>query len=137
MLPHRVGQTVRDPRAGPQWSVRRLRRRAVYCTYMASRQWFARRECWAAEWVGRNGTGPRCLICSGGWSLSDDLHHRTYQRLGREACGDLIPLCRRCHGALHPILESERAWRRLSRVQATDLIVQTLRRTTIRHGLSQ
>jgi hypothetical protein len=102
---------------------------------MASEQWFALRERWAADWAERRGNEPHCLICGAEWSLCDDLHHRTYERLGREADRDLIPLCRSCHGVLHRILESDCLWRRLGRSQATDLIVLTLRRKALKRGV--
>jgi 5-methylcytosine-specific restriction endonuclease McrA len=95
---------------------------------MASQQWFALRERWAEDWAARHGNEPHCRICGIEWALCDDLHHRTSERLGKEARQDLIPLCRSCHGALHRILESDRSWRRLNRAQATDLIVLNLRR---------
>ena len=104
---------------------------------MASQQWFALRERWAADWAARDGTEPHCLICGAEWSLCDDLHHRTYERLGREADRDLIPLCRSCHSALHRVLESDRSWRRLNRAQATDLIVLRLRRRAHKRGVLQ
>jgi hypothetical protein len=98
---------------------------------MASPAWFARRQQWLAEWTARHGGERRCLVCGTAWSLRrDDLHHRSYDRLGHEAHGDLIPLCRACHRALHRVIESDRSWRRLDRAQATDLIVTTLRHRT-------
>lgn len=123
---------MRDPRPGIAWSFGRLRRRAVYRDYMASPAWFARRQHWANEWMARHGTEPYCLVCGDPWSLRhDDLHHRTYARLGHEAHHDLIPLCRVCHRALHRVLESNPSWRRLDRRQATDLIVVALRHKTL------
>jgi 5-methylcytosine-specific restriction endonuclease McrA len=41
----------------------------------------------------------QCALCSFGGKL--DVHHRTYERLGRELPEDLIPLCRRCHDRHH------------------------------------
>ena len=132
-----VGLDMRKPRPGLLWSTRRLHRRAAYCNYMASQQWFALRELWAADWAERHGTEPRCLVCDVGWALCDDLHHRTYERLGSEGRRDLIPLCRCCHGALHRMLETDRSWRRLDRAQATDLIVVTLRHKAHKRGVRQ
>ena len=135
--PDRVSSAVRNPRPGFPWSARRLHRRAAYCNYMASEQWFALRGRWAADWVISHGSEPRCLICGIEWALCDDLHHRTYERLGNEAARDLIPLCRSCHGVLHRVLESDRLWRRLGRPQATDLIFLTLRRKAQKQGLGR
>jgi hypothetical protein len=44
--------------------------------------------------------GRQCQRCE----ISDvqlEVHHLTYDRLGRESEGDLIVLCRRCHGREH------------------------------------
>jgi len=103
---------------------------------MASPAWFARRERWAKEWTVRHNREPCCVICWAAWSLRrDDLHHRSYARLGHEADHDLTPLCRRCHRRLHRILESDPSWRRLDRSQATDLIVVALRHKTSRRTM--
>jgi hypothetical protein len=135
MKPDKVGQVVRNPRTGLPWSPRRIHRRAAYCNYMASQQWFALRECWAADWAARNGSEPQCLICGIEWALCDDLHHRTYESLGNETYRDLIPLCRSCHDTLHRVLETDRSWRRPNRAQATDLVVLTLRRKARKRGV--
>lgn len=125
---------MRDPRPGIAWSLGRVRRRAAYRDYMTRPAWFARRHRWVAEQATRYGTEPCCLVCGGPWSLiHDDLHHRSYARLGHEAHGDLIPLHRACHRALHRILESDPSWRRLDRAQATDLIVVALRHKALDH----
>ena len=132
--PPKVGRPVRDPRPGLIWSVRRVRRRAAYCDYMASPAWFALRERWARDWTARRGVEPCCVICGAVWTLKrGDLHHRSYARLGHELGHDLIPLCRACHGTLHRAIESNPAWRRLDRAQATDLIVMALRRKLLGH----
>jgi 5-methylcytosine-specific restriction endonuclease McrA len=50
-----------------------------------------------------------CRIC--GASRFDarlDLHHRTYERLGRERLSDLVLLCRRCHDAVHALAKARR-----------------------------
>lgn len=126
---------MRDPRPGLVWSTGRLARRAAYCDYMASPQWFALRGRWAKDWKAHHGVEPCCLICGTRWSLErDDLHHRTYARLGHEGSRDLIPLCRICHGALHRVLEFNPSWRQIDRVQATDLIVKVLRRRCVAIG---
>ncbi len=41
----------------------------------------------------------RCQVCNAfGWL---DVHHRTYERVGREELGDLVVLCRKCHALFH------------------------------------
>jgi len=43
-----------------------------------------------------------CLVCA---SVKYELHHRSYKRLGEEIFGDLIPLCRLHHYAVHDYLK--------------------------------
>lgn len=124
---------MRDPRPGLPWSLRRLQRRAVYATWMASPAWQRRRQAWREAWIARHGQEPACHICGRPWSLhGGDLHHRSYQRLGHETDTDLIPLCRTpCHQQLHRILESHPAWlNSAGRAHATDMIVARLRART-------
>lgn len=45
---------------------------------------------------------PRCKLCKKEGKLS--VHHKTYKRIGREMCTDLIYLCQPCHTALHGIM---------------------------------
>lgn len=52
-------------------------------------------------------TDRRCLVC---WSTCMvNVHHRTYQRIGREFNDDLIILCEDCHHSLHKIAERLKA----------------------------
>jgi hypothetical protein len=95
---------------------------------MASRAWQTRRQQWLTDWIDAHGTEPTCVVCGGPWTLRcGDLHHRSYDRLGHEANTDLIPLDRACHTRLHQILDSNPAWLRLGRAQATDVIIARLR----------
>lgn len=120
---------MRDPRPGIAWSTGRIVRRAGYAAYMASERWCQVREAWAAQWFEDHGRPPVCSACGAEWRLrAGDLHHRSYSRLGHEKPNDMIPMCRGCHADLHRILESSPAWRRLGRPQATDLIVNVLRK---------
>ena len=120
---------MRKPRPGLAWSRRRLAIRAAYGMYMDSPEWYRRRELWLSEWrAAHGGSNPCCRVCGAEWTLRHgDLHHRTYERLGGEHPSDLAPLCRFHHRCLHALMESTPAWRRLSRAQATDLIVAYLR----------
>jgi hypothetical protein len=118
---------MRDPRAGLAWSRARVVRRAVYAEWMGSRDWLAWREQWKAQWVERHGVEPACAVCDAPWTLRHgDLHHRSYDRLGHEHPSDVTPMCRPCHHQLHRMLEAG-AWRRITRTQATDLIIRNLR----------
>lgn len=64
-----------------------------YPDYLQSPEWRERRAEVLRFWNGQ------CALCS--WSESVDVHHRTYERLGREHLSDLIPLCRNCHQEFH------------------------------------
>jgi len=68
-----------------------------YSAYLQSPQWHAATAAYRAH--------PRlpqyCLGCQSG---SFELHHRSYTRIGHEAVGDLIPLCRICHERVHRYL---------------------------------
>jgi 5-methylcytosine-specific restriction endonuclease McrA len=64
-----------------------------YQSYIHSDVWRAKAEA-AIERA-----GGRCQVCNGRSRLN--VHHRTYQQLGREADTDLIVLCRFCHELFH------------------------------------
>jgi hypothetical protein len=118
---------MRPPRAGSRWSGGRVRRRSRYATYLASDEWFARRARWYFDQLAV-GRAVRCQVCGQAWTLDQgDLHHRTYDHLGHEHHGDLVPLCRTHHAALHQIWDGSPAWRRLGRTQATAGIITALR----------
>lgn len=120
---------MREPRPGLPWSRGRLRRRGRYASYMGSLDWQARREAWHAEWLDRYGIEPMCVVCDERWTeRHGDLHHRSYDRLGRERFDDLVPLCRAHHRALHDLWDGSSAWRSLGRASATIGIIATLRR---------
>jgi len=44
----------------------------------------------------------RCEACGVPWGLQ--VHHKTYQRLGKEDLDDLVCLCRVCHRKFHGIV---------------------------------
>jgi hypothetical protein len=44
----------------------------------------------------------RCLVCG---APGFELHHRSYERLGKEELFDLVPLCRGHHQKLHDLLD--------------------------------
>jgi 5-methylcytosine-specific restriction endonuclease McrA len=46
----------------------------------------------------------QCALCCSTKAL--EVHHRTYERLGRERSDDLIVLCWRCHRRHHGTLQS-------------------------------
>lgn len=83
-------------------------REEEYRAYLLSPEWKARRE----EALER--AGHRCQICYSAGDL--EVHHRTYQRFGHEAPGDLTVLCTACHALYHGRVarrrNSRRSWRR-------------------------
>lgn len=68
---------------------------ADYRSYMASDEWRAKKLAFYSS----PATPKRCQGCDSKRSL--DLHHLTYARFKRERFTDLIPVCRRCHDAIH------------------------------------
>lgn len=120
---------MREPRHGIAWSRGRVARRERYSQFMASAAWRRRRAAWYAAHLSTTGERPSCAICNSCWRLGvDDLHHRSYDRLGAGRDEDLVPLCRSCHDTVHEVIESSPAWRRMSRAQATDVVIARLRR---------
>lgn len=46
---------------------------------------------------------PHCHRCGG---KSQNVHHRTYERVGNESQDDLVALCRDCHELVHLYVKS-------------------------------
>lgn len=67
---------------------------AGYRRYIASPEWTARRTSYYENHE------RRCRSC-GANDKEIHLHHRTYERIGREDDSDLMPLCYSCHSILH------------------------------------
>jgi hypothetical protein len=67
-----------------------------YQQYLRSDHWKSVRERY------RCSKKPKKCQCCG--SEKYELHHTTYERLGREWLKDLMPLCRRHHRAVHKYL---------------------------------
>lgn len=72
-----------------------------YDAYLRSKHWRAVRKRWID--AGR----PQC--CSVCGSEKYQLHHRTYERLGRERLDDLVALCGGHHKAAHALVNSRKA----------------------------
>lgn len=87
-----------------------------YAEYLQTPAWRERR----AERL--RFAGHRCEVCNAGGRL--EVHHRTYERLGRELMTDLVALCRECHR-----LFSDRMPKPLPapRPTATDALVEAIR----------
>ena len=70
--------------------------KASYAAYLRSETWQAtkRRKLSSVDWC--------CENCGAEWGMTAlDVHHLTYERLGREKDEDLRVLCRACHGDEH------------------------------------
>lgn len=72
-----------------------------YGAYIGSQEWAERRRYYVAKAL------HCCQLCN--WRSPDgrglNVHHRTYERLGREFDSDVIVLCRPCHAKFHDVLE--------------------------------
>lgn len=64
--------------------------KTFYNQYIKGPRWAAKREAWF------NAFGKWCRAC-GRTTGPIQLHHMTYERLGRERMSDLVALCRDCH----------------------------------------
>lgn len=123
---------MRPPHNRAKNSQARGAARARYALYMDSPAWWERRRTWLVTYLQHhNGQNPTCVVCDTPWTgRHGDLHHRTYEHLGREHDDDLIPMCRNCHNQLHAVIGESPSWRRVDRRLSTDLIVEVLRRGT-------
>lgn len=66
----------------------------TYETFISSAAWRRSR----ARLQELAAAGYRCRLCNaGGAAARLEVHHRTYERLGRERPGDLTTLCHDCH----------------------------------------
>ena len=120
---------MRDPRIGVEWSPKRAAIRQAYGGYMSSPAWYRRRRRWLAEYRDATGGDPVCAVCGEAWKLShDDLHHRSYHRLGHEDFRDLVPMCRACHSRLHVLLDRNPEWKHFHHEQATDMLIAYMRK---------
>lgn len=68
-------------------------RKEAYHAYLQSADW-KRKRIAAIERA-----GDRCQVCNSPKKLH--VHHRTYERVGHEAPGDLTVLCKKCHALFH------------------------------------
>ena len=72
-----------------------------YQEYLRTPEWRGRRERKLDQ------ADNRCQFCNR-HHYSLNVHHRTYENLGEELDGDLIVLCRACHGTFHEHRRLER-----------------------------
>jgi len=79
-------------------NIRRRQTSVVYVdydAYMHSREWCEVRQKRLKK------DGYRCALC--GTTEHLEVHHLTYERLGRERIDDLITLCKTCHKQAHEL----------------------------------
>lgn len=67
--------------------------RLPYNLYLRTQHWKQMRAL-AIDRYGRT-----CVLCDGDDNVN--VHHRTYERIGRERLDDLVVLCRKCHASHH------------------------------------
>lgn len=95
--------------------------KTFYHKYLKSPQWAAKRELYFSRF------GRYCKACGTAYGPIQ-LHHMTYDRLGRERLSDLVALCSKCHR------EVETLYRRAGR---SDRILITLTYIKQRRGKSK
>lgn len=76
------------------------KKQTAYAAYRRSSHWRdIRRQALERD-------GHCCTTCKGTVKL--EVHHRTYERVGKELLEDVIVLCQRCHAVEHQWLARER-----------------------------
>lgn len=75
----------------------------VYADYLKSELWQAKREIALAR------AGYKCQLCSKTQNLN--VHHNTYDRIGKELETDLVVLCRDCHAKFHDKPPTTLTWK--------------------------
>lgn len=82
-----------------------------YDGYISSPQWAAKRQ----DYFSRHSC--ECRSCGASDGVLIHLHHITYERLFNEPDNDLMPLCNKCHAALHLVHRSFK----MNVTEATDI----------------
>lgn len=70
-------------------------KKVEYKNYIKSLEWQQKKKDYFNSKLPKD-----CYIC-GDSKSKKDLHHRTYKNLGNERLMDLVPVCRKCHFAIH------------------------------------
>lgn len=84
-------------RGGEQYGTVLKLARENYRAYLQSEHWILTKQIALVIY------GARCAVCGSGFSL--DVHHRSYEFIGRERLIDLVVLCRKCHKIVHRFRE--------------------------------
>ena len=69
-----------------------------YAAYLKTEHWQTMRR------LALDAAEGRCQVCNG--TEQCDVHHRSYDNIGREKLNDLCVLCRKHHGMAHDIAEA-------------------------------
>lgn len=88
VAPSLAGPTISTPTSASGTVARR-----TYGRYINSRAWANRRKQYFERYA------RQCAFC--GKRTEIELHHHTYERMGRELDDDMVPLCRDHHQAVH------------------------------------
>lgn len=72
-----------------------------YVEYLSSPHWRDFRRRYYAK-MGK----PPCSVCFNAF-VATELHHRNYNRLGRERFRDVVALCRSCHEKTHAFARAD------------------------------
>lgn len=83
--------------AGVEGATIRFDARQAYLDYLRTPQWYAIRNRVMTKGY------TTCARCD---ALAENVHHKTYERLGRELESDLEPLCRACHEKEHRVAKA-------------------------------
>jgi hypothetical protein len=92
-----------------------------YSQYLKSEHW----EGVKARY--RRSKRPKVCACCG--DPNYQLHHNTYERLGKERLTDFTPLCDVCHTGFHRYLRAHKELK----LSDTDLILEALREKRKKH----
>lgn len=107
-----------------------------YADWLASPGWHKRRRHWASEEQRRYGRIV-CALCGARWSQSHgDLHHLSYNHIGKERHDDLMAMCRPCHELVHQAIDASRSWQKLisrgKRRQVSLAIIESIKQARAR-----
>lgn len=107
-----------------------------YADWLASPGWHKRRQRWANEEQRRYGRIV-CALCGARWSQSHgDLHHLSYNHIGKERHEDLMAMCRPCHELVHQAIDASRSWQKLisrgKRRQVSLAIIESIKQARAR-----
>lgn len=114
-------------------SSRRIKKRirkgkkVYYPAYMQSTAWREKKSEYR-----KHGQYQECYLCGRPWFRGIELHHRTYERLGREELSDLVPVCPEHHVLITRAWKIVKGMGLVSLEEVTDGICESFRK---KHGL--